>query len=171
MNFTKDYGQKFDTMANVSNSDNCFARISAQPLLEPLLNMHTASYMPVITYLNMMPYHTSNPWNKCPKRGLLTTGGQIPIEKHYHSLCGNCICMVTYLKSVWETIYQYFIPYRYVLPITTDIGLPAKFDTLAIVSIFLLESYKNSFTHQRITYLQKPDLEYNVSCQDVMDKC
>ncbi len=29
--------------------------------------------------------HTSNPWNKCPKRGLLTTGGQIPIEKHYHS--------------------------------------------------------------------------------------
>ncbi len=29
--------------------------------------------------------HTSNPWNKCPKRGLLTMGGQIPIEKHYHS--------------------------------------------------------------------------------------
>ena len=29
---------------------------------------------------------TSNPWNKCPKRGLLTTGGQNPIEKHYHSL-------------------------------------------------------------------------------------
>ncbi len=28
---------------------------------------------------------TSNPWNKCPKRGLLTTGGQIPIEKHYRS--------------------------------------------------------------------------------------
>ncbi len=28
---------------------------------------------------------TSNPWNKCPKRGLMTTGGQIPIEKHYHS--------------------------------------------------------------------------------------
>ncbi len=30
--------------------------------------------------------HTSNPWNKCPRRGLMTTGGQIPIEKHYHSL-------------------------------------------------------------------------------------
>ncbi len=31
--------------------------------------------------------HTCNPWNKCPKRGLLTTGGQIPIKKHYHSFC------------------------------------------------------------------------------------
>ncbi len=30
--------------------------------------------------------HTSNPWNKCPKRGLLTMDGQILIEKHYHSL-------------------------------------------------------------------------------------
>ncbi len=29
--------------------------------------------------------HTSNPSNKCPKRGLMTTGGQIPIEKHYRS--------------------------------------------------------------------------------------
>ena len=29
--------------------------------------------------------HTSNPWNKCPKRDLMTTGGQIPIEKHYRS--------------------------------------------------------------------------------------
>ncbi len=24
---------------------------------------------------------------KCPKRNLLTKGGQIPIEKHYHSFC------------------------------------------------------------------------------------
>ena len=31
-------------------------------------------------------------------------------------------------------------PIRYALSITTDIGLPAKFDTLAIVSIFLPES-------------------------------
>ncbi len=38
-------------------SDNGFAWISAQPLLEPLLNMHTASYMSVITYLNMLPQH------------------------------------------------------------------------------------------------------------------
>ncbi len=30
--------------------------------------------------------HTGNPWNNCPNRGLLTTGGQIPIEKHYRSL-------------------------------------------------------------------------------------
>ena len=29
--------------------------------------------------------HASNPWNKCPKRGLMTTDGQIPIEKHYRS--------------------------------------------------------------------------------------
>ena len=34
-------------------SDNEFAWISAQPLLEPLLNMHAASYMSVITYLNI----------------------------------------------------------------------------------------------------------------------
>ncbi len=30
--------------------------------------------------------HTSNPWNKCPRRGLMTTGVQIPIQKHYRSL-------------------------------------------------------------------------------------
>ena len=29
--------------------------------------------------------HTSNPWNKCPKRGLMTKDGQILIEKHYRS--------------------------------------------------------------------------------------
>ena len=55
-----------------------FPWISAQPLLDPLLNMHTASYMSVIT-----KGHASN---QCPKRGLLTTGGQFPIEKHYCSL-------------------------------------------------------------------------------------
>ncbi len=38
-------------------SDNGFAWISAQPLLESLLNMHAASYMSVITYLNMLPHH------------------------------------------------------------------------------------------------------------------
>ncbi len=41
-------------------SDNGFARIAAQPLLEPLLNMHTASYMSMITYLNMLG--SSNPY-------------------------------------------------------------------------------------------------------------
>ncbi len=51
--------------------------MSAQSLLEPLLDMPTASYME-------LPH--TNPWNKCPKRGLMTTGGQIPIEKHYRSL-------------------------------------------------------------------------------------
>ncbi len=81
------------------------------------MNMHTASYMSVITYLHIKvllwlldsittqsylgssnPYicedmelphtkgHTSNPWINCPKRGFLTTGGQIPIQKHYRSL-------------------------------------------------------------------------------------
>ncbi len=39
-------------------SDSAFPCISAQPLLEPLLNMHTASYMSVITYLNMELPHT-----------------------------------------------------------------------------------------------------------------
>ena len=34
-----------------SKSDSAFACISAHPLLEPLLNMHTASYMSAITYL------------------------------------------------------------------------------------------------------------------------
>ncbi len=37
-----------------------FAWISAQPLLEPLLNMHTASYMSVITYLNIPAIHEIN---------------------------------------------------------------------------------------------------------------
>ncbi len=39
----------------LSKSDNGFAWISAHPLLEPLLNMHTAFYMSVMTYLNMLP--------------------------------------------------------------------------------------------------------------------
>ncbi len=38
----------------IVKSDNRFAWISAQPLLEPLLNMHAPSYMSVITYLNML---------------------------------------------------------------------------------------------------------------------
>ena len=29
--------------------------------------------------------HTSNPWNKCPERCLMTTDGPIPIEMHYCS--------------------------------------------------------------------------------------
>ncbi len=58
----------------VGKGDSAFPWISAQPLLEPLLNMHTTSYMSVITYLDS------------PKRDLMTTGGQIPIEKHYRSL-------------------------------------------------------------------------------------
>ena len=37
---------------------SAFPWISVQPLLQPLLNMHTTSYMSVITYL-----HTNNPWN------------------------------------------------------------------------------------------------------------
>ncbi len=49
--------------------NNGFAWISAQPLLEPLLNMHIASYMSVITYINICDGmelrhtkgHTSNP--------------------------------------------------------------------------------------------------------------
>ncbi len=68
-------------MNTLPKADSAFPWISALPLSEPLLNMHTTFYMSVITYLD-----TSNPWSKCPKRGLTTTGGQIPIEKHYHSL-------------------------------------------------------------------------------------
>ncbi len=41
-------------------SDNGFAWISAHHLLEPLLNMHAAFYMSVITYLNMLPIHEIN---------------------------------------------------------------------------------------------------------------
>ncbi len=41
----------FYPTAGPGKSDNGFARIAAQPLLEPLLNMHTSSYMSVITYL------------------------------------------------------------------------------------------------------------------------
>ncbi len=44
------------------------------------INTHNILHVSV-TYLH--------PWNKCPKRGLMTTGGQIPIEKHYRSLEEN----------------------------------------------------------------------------------
>ncbi len=42
--------------------------------------------MSVIIELHHTKCHNIHPRNKCPKRFLLTTGGQIPIEKHYHSL-------------------------------------------------------------------------------------
>ncbi len=58
---------------NITKSDNGFAWIAAQPLLDDMELPYTKG-------------HTSVPWNKCPKRGLRTTGGQIPIEKHYRSL-------------------------------------------------------------------------------------
>ena len=55
------------------------------------------------------------------------------------------IAICRYHRGYWPWPHpstdQYFIPYRCVLSITTDIGLPAKFDTLAIVSIFLPGSY------------------------------
>ncbi len=44
--------------------------------------------------------HTSNPWNKCPKRGRLTTGGQIPIEKHYHSLEDICCILPRNVRTL-----------------------------------------------------------------------
>ncbi len=46
------YTVKLENMSSI-RSDNGFAWIIAQPLLEPLLNMHAASYMSVITYLNI----------------------------------------------------------------------------------------------------------------------
>ncbi len=42
-------------MGYSQKGDSAFPRISAQPLLEPLLNMHTTFYMSVITYLDMLP--------------------------------------------------------------------------------------------------------------------
>ncbi len=44
---------------------------------------------------------TSNPWKNCPKRGLRTTGGQIPIKKH----CRSFQTMLPYFlaeKWNWE---------------------------------------------------------------------
>ncbi len=38
--------------------------------------------------------HTSNPWNKCPRRVLMTTGVQIPIEKHYHYFRSVCLSVL-----------------------------------------------------------------------------
>ncbi len=58
-------------------------------------------------------------------------------------------------------------PIRYVLSITTDIGLPAKFDTLAIVSILLPESYTFGYfffvknVHGQIWSLNDHGLWYN----------
>ncbi len=56
-----------------------------------------------------LPYikdHTSNPWNKCPKRGLISTGGQIPIEKNYHSLVEGCDLVVSRMSSKVKVIGQ-----------------------------------------------------------------
>ncbi len=40
-----------------TKGDSAFPWIFAQPLSEPLLNMHRTFYMSVITYLDMLPYH------------------------------------------------------------------------------------------------------------------
>ncbi len=56
------------------------------------LNSHKKYGKNQLTYTqHPTEIHTSNPWNKCPKRCILTTGGQIPIEKHYWSFEGNMI--------------------------------------------------------------------------------
>ncbi len=47
--------------------------------------------------------HTSNPWNKCPKRGLMTTGGQIPIQKCYRSFHKLCRFVTSYFQ-VFEKV-------------------------------------------------------------------
>ncbi len=57
-----------------AKSYSAFPWISAQPLLEPLMNMHTTSYMSVIPAI-----HETNALREA-------TGGQNLIEKHYHSL-------------------------------------------------------------------------------------
>ncbi len=87
-------------MEILQKGDSAFPWISAQPLLEPLLNLHTASYMSIIMYLD-----TSNPWNKCPKRGLMTTGGQIPFGKDYRSLAVH-LRAYTYLCSIGNTLFS-----------------------------------------------------------------
>ncbi len=66
-----------------AKSDNGFPWVSAQPLFEPLLNMHTSFYMSVITYLHKLSGAIFF------ALALLTTGGQIPIEKHYRSFDGG----------------------------------------------------------------------------------
>ncbi len=48
------------------------------PISEPLLNMN-------------------NPWNKCPKRGFLTTSRKIPIGKHYRSFIKSRFCKYLYI--------------------------------------------------------------------------
>ncbi len=41
---------------NTTKGHSAFPWISAQPLLDPLLNMHATSYMSVIMYPHMLPY-------------------------------------------------------------------------------------------------------------------
>ena len=62
-------------MKEVTKSDNAFPWISA----------HISGFNigAPIKYANSIP-HVSD---KCPKRGLMTMNGQIPIEKHYHLVC------------------------------------------------------------------------------------
>ncbi len=63
--------------------------------------MHTTSYMSVIMELYHTKGHTNNPLNKCPKRGLMTTCGQIPIEKHYHSLVRPSHSLLDTFVNFW----------------------------------------------------------------------
>ncbi len=80
-----------------SKGDSAFPWISTQPLSEPLLNMHMTFY---------------NPWNKCPKSGLMTTGGQIPIEKHYRSFVMPYKIILYMYMNILTSIYLLLPNYK-----------------------------------------------------------
>ncbi len=76
----------------------------------------------------------------------ITTGSGLPSNLlHSHpSLLHSDLPLPPRILTIMQplmTTDQYFISYRCVLSITTEIGLPAKFDTLAIVSNFFARMF------------------------------
>ena len=118
-------------------------------ILEPLLNMHTASYMSVISNLNTKG-HNSIPINNCPKskRGPMTMGGQIPIEKHCRSLwLWNVRFMVsvggfpffnTHVSRMWVTFHWLISAYIHNMFLECQewklFYNPSKFERWALIS-------------------------------------
>ncbi len=78
-------------------------------MLSPTILSYLGQWSTMIMMMNIcddmeLPHtkgRTNNPWNKCSKRGLLTTGGQIPIEKHYRSLFW-WDTLTFFLISLWK---------------------------------------------------------------------
>ena len=124
--------------------------VSLPPMILPLTKLLSRSVLHS-PYMCIIHYHMQWITSKLLHSHPLLDYYFIPIF-HYH-------------RGYWTlcnpSTDQYFIPYRCVLSITTQIGLPAKFDTLAIVSNFWPESY--NISHLSITF-RIPNSSRKYSC-------